>query len=101
MNFDVVQHDMKDISKHLSINYKTVASFLYRIRDYGEREIGKCWNMPKPKPVGNENVENLLLSDELLTKWSPYTMRARALKIKKRFNVEIDHSRLRRFYLRN
>ena len=100
-NFDRVYHSMKEIAKHLNINYQTVASFLHRVRDHGPRAIGDCWHKPKPRPIGNADVEALLLSDVLLTKWAALTMRERALKVKSRFNVDVDHHRLRAFYRRN
>ena len=55
----------------------------------------------KPKLIGNEDLETLLLSEKYLTKWIALSMSERAEKVRKIFGVIVHPMRLRSFYLRN
>ena len=55
----------------------------------------------KPKVLGSQDVELLILSEKYLTSWVALSMSERVQKIWKTFRVKVSISTLRLFYLRN
>ena len=92
---------MAAVARRLSIPYPPVVTVLRRHRLVGDRIFEKPGPKRKPRTIGSVEVEQLLLSDEYLTRWATLTMRARAQKVYDVFNVRVNYQTLRLFYRRN
>ena len=89
------------VSKRLNINWNTVATFLRRLKEKGPTALQNCYFKRRPYPVGNSDVEMLLLSDTYLRRWACLSLLERAEQIRRKFNVTVAPDRLWRFYRRH
>jgi transposase len=100
-SFCQITSSIADVARAVRVPYATVNSFIFRHRRLGNALVRDHPGNRVPAPIGNSDVERLLLSDEYLRKWGGLTMRQRAEKVRQRFGVRVDHQRLRAFYRRN
>jgi hypothetical protein len=81
-DFSTVYDRIAEIAKKMHLCYKTVANFLYRLRDEGpvaltKRRLGGS----QRTIIGNRDVERLLLSESYLKRWAHLPMWERAVKV--------------------
>ena len=87
-----------DTSRKLNIKYSTVQAVIVKIKRLGTEGLKMHWIGPRRKPIGSEDIEKLLLSEEILKKWGGKTIRERREKIRIRFGVTVGKWRLEQFY---
>jgi hypothetical protein len=101
-DFSLVHERIAGIAKRMHLCYKTVANFLYRLRDEGpvaltKRRLGGS----QRTIIGNRDIERLLLSESYLKRWAHLPMWERAVKVRQVFNVTVSKKVLVDFYRRN
>ena len=81
-------------SRKLNIKYTTVLAVIGKIKRLGTEGLKMQYHGPIRKPIGNDDIEKLLLSEEILKKWGGKTIRERREKIRIRFGVTVGRWRL-------
>ena len=102
VDFSAVHDRITEIAKKMHLCYKTVANFLYRLRDEGPDALTKRRLGGSQRTIiGTRDVERLLLSDCYLKRWAHLPMWERAIMVRQVFNVTVSKRVLVDFYRRH